>query len=245
MIFLSNLQTSKYKKNLINFLFVRSRLLPALVVFLGIFTFTKFEKIWNTGLNGEDVSLSKKAFAKEEKEKFFSQKTSKNADTLQVSSPAQTGKKKFDILNLSLEKIELLHSLHDRYEEIQKKEHELKKQELVLVALSKKLEKREDSLHKAINLLKVLLKKRNQKEQEALKKVTNLYENMKPAKAAELLQGLDLYSLLDLLENFKEKSVTAILTHMPARKARIILRALSTRHKFQTKKLQAGAATTP
>lgn len=144
----------------------------------------------------------------------------------------------FDILELSPDQVEVLRTLSKRHRDLVQRERSISEREATLQAIEQRLDQKTDEMKKIQEYLQQLLGQKSEKEQEALKKLVAIYEKMKPAEAANILQGLDLETLLNIMEGMKEAKESAILAKMEPLRARIITIELAQRRKKLEEKMQ-------
>lgn len=134
-----------------------------------------------------------------------------------------------DEANFSPQKLALLNKLQKRKDEIEQERKLASNKENVLLAVEKKLDDKFIQLdQKKAELEKIrdeilriqgTIKKADNRKLMSLVKI---YETMKPADAARIFEALDLYVLLEVLENMKESKTAPILAKMSAEKAKTV-----------------------
>jgi len=131
--------------------------------------------------------------------------------------------------SFSPEKLDLLNKLQKRKEEIELERKLSSNKENVLLAVEKKLDDKFVALEqKKAELEKIrdeIIKVKGTIQKEDNKKLMSLvkiYETMKPADAARIFDELDLYVLLEVLENMKESKTAPILAKMSSEKAKTV-----------------------
>ncbi len=137
----------------------------------------------------------------------------------------------FDILELSPEQVEVLRTLSKRHRDLVQRERSISEREATLQAIEQRLDQKTGELKKIQEYLQQLLGQKTEKEQEALKKLVIVYEKMKPAEAATILQGLDMETLLNIMDSMKDGKVSAIVAKMEPKQARVLTIELAQRRK--------------
>jgi flagellar motility protein MotE (MotC chaperone) len=144
----------------------------------------------------------------------------------------------FDILELSPEQVEVLRTLSKRHRDLVQRERSISEREATLQAIENRLEEKTSELKKIQEYLQQLLGEKDEKEKESIKKLVIVYEKMKPAEAANILQGLDLDTLLNIMDEMKDGKVSAILAKMEPLRARILTIELAQRRKKLEEKMK-------
>lgn len=110
--------------------------------------------------------------------------------------------------------LELLQSLAERREEIEKWLAEAEDRQTVLNNTENRLDTKLADLTALRNEVKELLDIYNEKENEKIKNLVKIYENMKPQDAAIIFEQLDMQVLLQVINSMKEVKVAPILAKM-------------------------------
>lgn len=239
----------------------RIKLLPTLVVFAGLLMVVKFDRVYQTSkllfvssAQAQDPVKDKPAdatqkpaaepvHAAEEAPKDMP----KDAPSAQpaahdVKAVTAEGKEDFNILDLTPSKIEVLRTLSKRHQELVARENSIAEREATLEAVEKRLDQKVASLDKIQQYLETLLKQKEEKEKESTKRLVMVYEKMKPAVAANILQGIDLETLLNIMEQMKEGKASEIISKMEPLRARILTMELAQRRQKQEQAFQTDFA---
>ena len=127
----------------------------------------------------------------------------------------------FDPLSTSSrEEVELLLKLADRRKDIDTREADLKKRELVLAVAEKQQKDKILELTKLKDSIETLLKKTDKVSQDHLVNLVKFYEGMKPKNAAQVFDRIDMSVLKDLVPLMSQRKVSAILDQMSVVKAK-------------------------
>lgn len=119
-------------------------------------------------------------------------------------------------------------------EELDARRIDIDRREQVLIIREKLLDLAEDRVSSQVGRLeelqaaiKKLLGNLSDKEEQELDQLARIYENMKPASAAEVLNGLDDRIVYDLFRRMKQKNTAKIIEKMDTKKARTISEMLA------------------
>lgn len=215
-------------------LFVRLRMLPALIIFSLVLLGFKLEHLYQVT---QTLSIQSA---------IASQTTQSQKKSAPSAAPKETnwlsgGKdpsEDFNILNMPPEKIDALRALAKRHEQIVKRENSIVEREAVLEALDKRMAQKEDNMVKIQGYLETLLKEKTKKDKESVQHLVTVYSKMKPADAANILEGIDLNTLIDIMEAMKPATSSAILSKMEPVKARYLTMELAHRTKKHEEEVQ-------
>ncbi len=119
-------------------------------------------------------------------------------------------------------------ALERRRKRLLERERELDLREEALRAREADLARRLDRLERYKAELAELIETLDREEEERLARLVAVYENMKPKKAAQIFDRLELEVLLRVVTRMRESKLSLILAAMNPDRAREITRALST-----------------
>ncbi len=119
-------------------------------------------------------------------------------------------------------------ALERRRERLLERERELDLREEALRAREADLARRLDRLERYKAEIAELIETLDREEEERLARLVAVYENMKPKKAAQIFDRLELEVLLRVVTRMRESKLSLILAAMNPDRAREITRALST-----------------
>lgn len=115
------------------------------------------------------------------------------------------------------------------YEKLQQRKAELDLREKELAELEEELQKQKVELDKRIQQLEEtrdqiaqILKDRVQMDQEKVNKLIELYSNMKPKQAADIIGSLNEDLAVEVLAKMKKKNAAEIMNLLPPEKARVL-----------------------
>lgn len=138
--------------------------------------------------------------------------------------------------SLTQTEIDLLQKLSARREAIEKRERELDMRETLAKAAKSRLVAKAAELDQVQKRIEDLMKQHDEKQSEKLDSLVSIYEKMKPADAARILEGLEMDILIDVLSRMKVLRSSPILASMDPAKAREVTAKLAEREQ----PLQAG-----
>ncbi len=138
--------------------------------------------------------------------------------------------------SLTQTEIDLLQKLSARREAIEKRERELDMRETLAKAAESRLVAKAAELDQVQRRIEDLMKQHDEKQSEKLDSLVSIYEKMKPADAARILEGLEMDILIDVLSRMKVLRSSPILASMDPAKAREVTAKLAEREQ----PLQAG-----
>lgn len=127
------------------------------------------------------------------------------------------------------EEIALLQQLDQRRIELDRREEALRVREKLVDLAQSRLDSRVERLAKLETNIETLLENLSKKEDKELETLSDIYEEMKPDAAANILNNLDDEIVYDLFKRVGRKETAAIMERMNPRKARIISHMLATR----------------
>ena len=121
----------------------------------------------------------------------------------------------------------ILQDLSQRRADLDKRSDDLDHRALLLQALENQVNVKIAKLQELQAKLKVLANEVDENQQQRLGSLVHIYESMKPADAAQILQQMDMPVLLQLLSRMKDQKTAPILAAMDPVKARAITMALA------------------
>ncbi len=146
--------------------------------------------------------------------------------------PASPGNKRAprDPMMFSPQEVEILQSLAQRRDELDRRAAEIDRHEALLQATEQRIDDKIAKLKEMEGAINDAFKKEDQKDDAKIKSLVKVYETMKPKEAARIFEQLDLPVLLDVLEHMKELKTAPILASMEPGKAKAVTLALAARH---------------
>jgi flagellar motility protein MotE (MotC chaperone) len=146
----------------------------------------------------------------------------------QVPSPAgkRAGR---DPMSFSPQEIEILQSLSQRRDDLDRRAAEIDRHEALLQATEQRIDEKIVRLQQMESTISDAFKKEDQKDDAKIKSLVKIYETMKPKEAARIFEQLDLPVLLGVIEQMKEMKTAPILASMDPGKAKAVTLALAAR----------------
>jgi flagellar motility protein MotE (MotC chaperone) len=165
-----------------------------------------------------EINALGSASASEEKAKPKAASAEKTA-----AKPAAeaTGKNPDETLT-SAQEANHFEKLKQRKEELDLREKELAQLEEELQRQKVELDKRIVQLEETRSQIAQILKDRVEVDQEKVVKLVDLYSNMKPKQAAEILSGINEDLAVEVLAKMKKKSAAEIMNLLPPDKAKAL-----------------------
>jgi flagellar motility protein MotE (MotC chaperone) len=142
--------------------------------------------------------------------------------------PAKSAER--DAAQFSPQEVQLLQSLAQRRDELDKRSGEVDQREALLQAAEKRINDKIAKLQEMEKAIDASFKKQDQQDQAKVESLVKIYETMKPQEAARIFEQLDLPVLLEVLERMKERKTAPILAAMAPAKAKAVTLALAERH---------------
>lgn len=112
--------------------------------------------------------------------------------------------------------------LKQRKEELDLREKELTELEEELQRQKVELDKRITQLEEMRNQIGQTLKDRVDVDQEKVNKLVDLYSNMKPKQASDIIAALNEELAVEILAKMKKKNAAEVMNLLPAEKARVL-----------------------
>ncbi|MCC6137123.1 MAG: hypothetical protein IT287_00700 [Bdellovibrionaceae bacterium] len=145
-----------------------------------------------------------------------------NKEDVAAAKSTKSPLKKAEAMTEVSDNANYIQYLEERKKTLDEKEKQLKdleeKLQLEKVALEKKVEelevKRRDIASK--------LEGRVQEDEESVKKLVDMYSNMKPQSAAQVIASLDDELAINILKRMKKQEAGSILNYMPPQKAKLL-----------------------
>ncbi|MDD2557215.1 MAG: hypothetical protein RBR43_03800 [Desulfuromonadaceae bacterium] len=128
----------------------------------------------------------------------------------------------------SVEERRLLAELKQNRYLLDEKERELQNRELELNILQGEVDKKLDQLERLREQVEKMLAQKDEQELERINQLSQMYNRMEPAQAAEILLELDTQLAVGILGGMKARSAGTVLENMQGEKAAQISTAYAT-----------------
>jgi flagellar motility protein MotE (MotC chaperone) len=215
---------------------LRPRLLPAVIIAASALLGVKLADVWLDG--GASVAAAWAQTPAAQKPAPAADKSAPAADKPAAPGKAQVADKSDkadksgapDPLQMSQEEITLLQQLSDRRTELDKREAGLNDREVLLQAAEKRIDEKIAKLQQLAGTIDGAVKARDDKEEARVQSLAHMYEQMKPAEAARILDQLDIPVILTMLDKMREQKAAPILAGMDPAKAKAVTLALTEKH---------------
>jgi flagellar motility protein MotE (MotC chaperone) len=200
------------------------RLLPVLITAAALLFCAKIADVW-FAVGTAPVAAARAETAPE------APKPSRIAanDPAPRETPAPAKRAGRDPMSFSPQEIEILQSLAQRRDDLDRRAAEVDRHEALLQATEQRIDEKIARLQQMESKINDAFKKEDQKDDAKIKSLVKIYETMKPKEAARIFEQLDLPVLLDVLEQMKELKASPILASMEPGKAKAVTLALAAR----------------
>ena len=138
--------------------------------------------------------------------------------------------------------LDLLQNLSKRREELDQREKDIALKAKVLDASEKQLSDKIAEMKTVESEMKKVLALYDDKQNTQIKSLVKIYENMKPADAANIFNEMQMSILLEVIDKMSERKVAPVLAAMDPKKARDITQELAAMRRSVTEKMPAGGA---
>lgn len=114
----------------------------------------------------------------------------------------------------SQSEIEVLKSLRERRQSLDKREEQLRLRENLLKAAEKRLEKRVGELKEIESNIEKVHLENEEKSRKGMESLVSMYSNMKPKDAARIFNTLDMEVLVSLVDQMNARKMSPVLAKM-------------------------------
>ncbi len=147
--------------------------------------------------------------------------TNSTAGNISSDTAQKSGTPEFDPLSTSSEEeVKLLETLAHRREELDKRETDIAKKELLITTAQNQIKEEMASLQKLKADIEETLKTADKAEKDKIMTLVKIYENMKPKEAAHIFNQMDVRLLADVAKLMNQKKFSVILGLMNVYKAK-------------------------
>lgn len=141
-----------------------------------------------------------------------------------------------DPFELTDKEIEILQSLAQRRELLDKRERELEQRTAVLAAAETRIEEKIAKLEALRAAIEELVIENDQRNEARIQSLSKIYSAMKPKEAARIFESLDMGVVLSVLQQMKERTSAAILAKMDPSRAQAVTLQLAQQHRLPVPK---------
>jgi flagellar motility protein MotE (MotC chaperone) len=128
--------------------------------------------------------------------------------------------------------IDLLQSLAERRELIEKQTQEMTVRQGLLQAAEQRIDKKIQEMKTLQAAIDALIQKHDEQEEARVQSLVKIYENMKPKDAGRIFETLDIDTLLLVAERMKERKLSPIMAAITPDKARELTDKIATARKL-------------
>lgn len=128
--------------------------------------------------------------------------------------------------------IDLLQSLAERRELIEKQTQEMTVRQGLLQAAEQRIDKKIQELKSLQAAIDGLIQKHDEQEEQRVQSLVKIYEGMKPKEAGRIFETLDIDTLLLVAEKMKERKLSPILAAIDPVKAKELTVKIATARKL-------------
>lgn len=183
---------------------------------------------------------AKESDAKDGKKGDSKDKKDENATSKMSASEVQALKKLKEQTKYNQIELDLLQNLSSRRDELDVREKELGLKEKTLEATEKRITDRIKEMKALQKEVEGLIEAYKQHQDTDVKSLVKIYENMKPASAAEIFNELEMPILLSVIDAMSERKVAPVLAAMNPKRAKEVTEELAELRKV--KALPASSA---
>ena len=128
--------------------------------------------------------------------------------------------------------IDLLQSLAERREAIEKQTQEMTVRQGLLQAAEARIDKKIAELKTLQTAIDALIQKHSEQEEARIKSLVKIYEGMKPKEAGRVFETLDIDTLFMVAERMKERKLSPIMAAITPEKAKELTDKIATARKL-------------
>jgi flagellar motility protein MotE (MotC chaperone) len=128
------------------------------------------------------------------------------------------------------QEVQVLQSLAQRRDELDKRSAEIDQREALLQAAEQRIDDKIAKLAAMQQAIDGAFKTQDKQDDSKIKSLVKIYETMKPKEAARIFEQLDQPVLLEVLQQMKEAKMAPIFASMDPAKAKAATLALAQRH---------------
>jgi flagellar motility protein MotE (MotC chaperone) len=207
----------------------RPRLLPILIAAAALLLCAKIANIW-FALDANPVTEARaQATPAEQKPAHAAQPAPAGQPAPKAEAATAGPRPARDASQFSPQEVQVLQSLAQRRDALDKRASEIDQREALLQAAEQRLNDKIAKLAAMQQTIDETFKKQDQKDETQLKSLVKIYETMKPKEAARIFEQLDLPVLLEVMERMKEQKTAPILADMDPGRAKAVTLALAAR----------------
>jgi flagellar motility protein MotE (MotC chaperone) len=158
----------------------------------------------------------------------------RTADDVVPAAPADASDPANDPTLFTQNEIDLLQSLAERREAIEKQSEEMTVRQGLLQAAEQRIDKKISELKTLQTAIDALIAKHDEQEEARVQSLVKIYEGMKPKDAGRIFETLDIDTLLLVAERMKERKLAPIMAAIDPEKAKELTVKIATARKLPT-----------
>lgn len=244
------------------------RFLPLMLVFSLVFLLAKLTAFLNNASWLDNITISELYAATNNKAEHLDETTNPTLEAAQnralsstpssiveVVNPSPNPKKEGEVYkaeeykgaidieripNYSEQELELLKNLAQRRREIELVNKAMAGKQHILQVTESRIEEKLKEMNDLKAELSKMLDEYKTTNDNRLQNLVKIYETMKPKEAAQILEGLDMPILLQVLSRIKQMRAAPIIAQMNPQKAREITEMLATEQKLYSATCSCG-----
>ena len=195
------------------------KILPAVIIATLILFTYKAANVWTgfqAGFSAVGSATAEETTAQPEMEQNVATDSANSSQVVVNEAPdlPEAGSNLLSAGFMTETEIEVLQSLANRREALDKREDEIDLREKLLIAAETRVDDKISELKGLEEQIASLLTTRDEKQEAQITSLVKVYETMKAKDAARIFEDLDTDILLDVAGRMKEKSMAAILAAM-------------------------------
>lgn len=244
------------------------RFLPLMLVFSLVFLLAKLTAFLNNASWLDNITISELYAATNNKAEPLDETTNPTLEApqnrelsstpssiVEVVNPSQNPNKEGEVYkaeeykgaidieripNYSEQELELLKNLAQRRREIELVNKAMAGKQHILQVTESRIEEKLKEMNDLKAELSKMLDEYKTTNDNRLQNLVKIYETMKPKEAAQILEGLDMPILLQVLSRIKQMRAAPIIAQMNPQKAREITEMLATEQKLYSATCSCG-----
>ncbi len=160
----------------------------------------------------------------------------RSAGDVVPAAPADSSDPANDPTLFTQNEIDLLQSLAERREAIEKQTQEMTVRQALLQAAEQRIDKKIVELKTLQTAIDALIAKHDEQEEARIQSLVKIYEGMKPKEAGRIFETLDIDTLFKVAERMKERKLSPIMAAITPDRAKELTDKIAS-----ARKLPAGA----
>jgi flagellar motility protein MotE (MotC chaperone) len=226
----------------------RPRLLPGVIVAASVLLAVKAVDLWSGGSTAIAATRAENGGAPPDAAPKAAPAAPDAAPAPAALTPPAAAQPDRDPMQMSPEEVDELQQLAARRVELDKRAAELSEREVLMQAAEKRIDDKIAKLQELEKSIDGAVKQRDDVDDARVQSLAHMYEQMKPAEAARILDQLDVPVLLTMLAHIREQKAAPILAAMDPAKAKAVTLALTEQknaHAAPPAPAQAASAPAP